>query len=133
MNCFFFRENYILNIATLWEGYPHSEMTFLFKFFYIIQLSYWLHCYPELYFQKVKKEEIPHRVQLASANLVFVTLAYITNFTRVGLCLIVLHYISEAFFHVARLIDFADKNENGGQGKDNNYFLIIRAMTLNYF
>lgn len=114
--CFHFRENYILNIATLWEGYPHAEMTFLFKFFYIIQLSYWLHCYPELYFQKVKKEEIPHRVQLATANLIFITLAYVTNFTRVGLCLIVLHYFSEAIFHAARLLDFADKNETGSQG-----------------
>merc|ERR1711874_580373 len=32
------REN-ILNVASLWEGYPHNNMTFLFKFFFIIQIS----------------------------------------------------------------------------------------------
>ena len=46
------REN-LLSVASLWEGYPHASMSFLFKFFFIIQLSYWLHVFPELYFQKV--------------------------------------------------------------------------------
>ena len=46
------REN-LLSVASLWEGYPHASMSFLFKFFFIIQLSYWLHIFPELYFQKV--------------------------------------------------------------------------------
>ena len=42
-----------MSVASLWEGYPHASMSFLFKFFFIIQLSYWLHIFPELYFQKV--------------------------------------------------------------------------------
>ena len=46
------REN-LFNIRLLWEGYPHVYMTFIFKFFYIVQIAYWLHVYPELYFQKV--------------------------------------------------------------------------------
>ena len=46
------REN-LVSVASLWEGYPHASMSFLFKFFFIIQLSYWLHIFPELYFQKV--------------------------------------------------------------------------------
>ena len=46
------REN-LFSIRQLWEGYPHSQMTFMFKFFFIVQLAYWLHIFPELYFQKV--------------------------------------------------------------------------------
>merc|ERR1712117_791115 len=38
------REN-LLSVASLWEGYPHASMSFLFKFFFIIQLSYWLHIF----------------------------------------------------------------------------------------
>ncbi len=55
------REN-LLNITTLWEGYPHVYMTFMFKFFYIVQIAYWLHVYPELYFQKVKREDMGPRI-----------------------------------------------------------------------
>ena len=123
---FFFRENYLFNIASLWEGYPHAEMTFSFKFFYIIQLSYWLHCYAELYFEKVKKEDIPHKVKQSSSYLSFIFLAYLFNFTRVGLCLVVLHYISEAIFHGARLLDFTSKNENGSQGELLLYFNLCK-------
>nr|BAN20942.1 translocation associated membrane protein [Riptortus pedestris] len=107
------KENLLFNISSLWEGYPHSEMLFMFKFFFIIQLAYWFHVFPELYFQKVKKEEMPERICYASVAIVFIAAAYLLNFTRVGICLLVLHYLSECFYHVARLIDFVDKEERG--------------------
>lgn len=109
------KENLIFNISSLWEGYPHSEMVFMFKFFFIIQLSYWLHTFPELYFQKIKKEEMPERIAYASVAIVFIAAAYLLNFNRVGICLLVLHYLSEAFYHIARLIDFVDKEERGSK------------------
>lgn len=56
------REGYLLSITKLWSDYPHQEMTYLFKFYFIIQISYWLHCFPELYFQKVKKDEMSARI-----------------------------------------------------------------------
>ncbi|KAG1666743.1 Translocating chain-associated membrane protein 1-like 1 [Nymphon striatum] len=104
-----FKENYLMDISQLWEGYPHVEMTFMFKFFYIVQLAYWLHCLPELYFQKIKKEEMGPRILYAVLYFVFLSLAYILNFTRVALCLTVLHCIVESIFHVSRLLHFADK------------------------
>merc|ERR1711997_1321009 len=78
------REN-ILNVASLWEGYPHNNMTFLFKFFFIIQISYWLHIFPELYFQKVKREEMPAKIQYA------------------------ILYLAEAVFHLCRLLAYTEK------------------------
>jgi len=104
------REGLLTNISALWKDYPVIHMTFLFKFFFIIQISYWLHLYPELYFQKIKREDMPARITYASIYLVAVTAAYVMNFTRLALCLLVLHYISEAVFHVARLLHFADKD-----------------------
>lgn len=105
-----FRDGLLFNISALWKDYPVVQMTFLFKFFFIIQISYWLHSYPELYFQKVKREDIPSRVTYATIYLVSISAAYILNFTRLTLCLLVLHYVSETLFHVARLLRFADKN-----------------------
>merc|ERR1711970_1093820 len=71
-----FREN-LFNVAALWEGYPHTSMTFLFKFFFIIQISYWLHIFPELYFQKTKKEDMPPKIQYATLYLAFIISAYV--------------------------------------------------------
>merc|ERR1711990_1048268 len=89
----------ILNVASLWEGFPHNNMTFLFKFF-IIQISYWLHIFPELYFQKVKKEEMPAKIQYAILYLTFIVASYVFRFTRLSLVLLVIHYLAEAVFHL---------------------------------
>merc|ERR1712098_494358 len=102
------REN-LLNVASIWETYPHNNMTFLLKFFFIIQISYWLHIFPELYFQKIKKEDMPPRIQYAVLYLAFIVSAYFLRFTRLALVLLVIHYISEAIFHVCRLLAYSEK------------------------
>merc|ERR1712223_1128893 len=102
------REN-ILNVASLWEGYPHNNMTFLFEFFFIIQISYWLHIFPELYFQKVKREEMPAKIQYAVLYLAFIGASYVLRFTRLSLVLLVIHYLAEAVFHLCRLLAYAEK------------------------
>merc|ERR1712236_123014 len=103
-----FREN-LFNVASLWDGYPHNNMTFLFKFFFIIQISYWLHIFPELYFQKTKKEDMAPKIQYATLYLIFITAAYIFRFTRLSLVLLVVHYLAEVVFHTCRILAYAEK------------------------
>lgn len=40
-----------------WAGYPeaHSVMEWSVKLFYILQIAYWIHVFPELYLTKTKK------------------------------------------------------------------------------
>eukprot|EP00095_Tigriopus_kingsejongensis_P011064 snap_masked-scaffold23_size669530-processed-gene-2.9 protein:Tk11064 transcript:snap_masked-scaffold23_size669530-processed-gene-2.9-mRNA-1 annotation:"translocating chain-associated membrane protein 1-like 1" len=106
----FFREN-LFSIRHFWEGYPHVYMSFTFKFYFIVQLAYWLHILPELYFQKVKREDMPARIQYAALYLVFIGGAYVFSYTRVALCLLVVQYLVEALFHACRLLSYADKTE----------------------
>jgi translocating chain-associated membrane protein 1 len=126
-----FRENYIFNISSLWECYPHNEMVFMLKLFYIVQLSYWLHCYPELYFQKAKREEMSARITYTTLGLVYILGAYLLNFSRVGICLLALHYTSEALFHAARLIDFVgeEKGSKAGYLVANAVFVFVRLAS----
>lgn len=105
------REAYISNINALWEDYPHAEVPFIVKFYFIIQIAYWLHCFPELYFQKIKKEEIPARVLYTSLYLTTIITAYLLNFTRVALCMLVLHYTVDFVFHFARSMHFGEKQK----------------------
>merc|ERR1711913_57715 len=102
------REN-LLSVSSIWEGYPHNNMTFLFKFFFIIQISYWLHIFPELYFQKVKREEMPAKIQYAILYLTFIVASYVFRFTRLSLVLLVIHYLAEAVFHLCRLLAYTEK------------------------
>lgn len=126
------QENYVVNISKLWQNYPHHEMTFMFKFFFIIQMCYWLHCYPELYFRKTKREEMGARIQYATLYLVFFSGAYLLNFTRVALCLAVVHYLVECVFHLSRLLYFADKTEAANLGFMvwNVLFVLVRLGSI---
>jgi len=102
------RDN-LLNVSALWDGYPHNNMTFLFKFFFIVQISYWLHIFPELYFQKTKREDMSSKIQYATLYLIFITAAYMFRFTRLSLVLLVVHYLAESVFHTCRILAYAEK------------------------
>ena len=47
----------LFSMSSAWKGYPDHPMSFLMKLYFIIQLAYYLHMLPELYFQRVKKED----------------------------------------------------------------------------
>uniref|UniRef100_A0A8C5F089 TLC domain-containing protein n=1 Tax=Gouania willdenowi TaxID=441366 RepID=A0A8C5F089_GOUWI len=72
-------EGYLLHPSSLWENYPHSHLRFQVKFFYLTQLAYWLHALPELYFQKVRKEEISRQLQYICLYLLHISAGENTN------------------------------------------------------
>lgn len=125
------RDGYLFSISRIWSEYPsrHLEMSYLLKFYFVIQMAYWLHQFPEVYFQKIKRDEAGPRFVYAALYLVFFTAAYVLksvflyidldsnkillffSFTRIAVCLSVLHYSAEALFHLSRLLYFANKSK----------------------
>ncbi|EDO27868.1 predicted protein, partial [Nematostella vectensis] len=53
-----------------------QKTPFMLKFYFILQISHWVHCLPELYFMKAKKDEIFPKVQLYIEYLLFIWAAY---------------------------------------------------------
>ena len=47
--------------------------------------------------------------------MIFKILSY--SFSRVGVLLLFLHYLSEGFYHMARLCDIMDKEEKNSKSK----------------
>nr|XP_033795616.1 translocating chain-associated membrane protein 2 isoform X2 [Geotrypetes seraphini] len=120
-------EGYLSNPRSLWENYPHIYLSFQVKFFYLCQLAYWLHALPELYFQK---EEIPRQLQYICLYLVHIAGAYVLNLTRLGLILLLLQYVAEFLFHVARLFYFTDENNQKLFNAWAGVFVVTRLFTL---
>ncbi|KAF0035802.1 hypothetical protein F2P81_011114 [Scophthalmus maximus] len=123
-------EEFAKNPTFLWEGYPHTHMVFQVKFFYICQIAYWLHALPELYFQKVRKEDIPRQLYYICLYVVHITGAYVLNLHRLGLVLLVPHYLVELLFHASRLFYFSDENKQKGFTLWALLFVIARLLTL---
>uniref|UniRef100_A0A8B9PPD0 TLC domain-containing protein n=1 Tax=Apteryx owenii TaxID=8824 RepID=A0A8B9PPD0_APTOW len=74
-------ENYISDPTSLWRDYPHTLVPFQMKFFYISQLAYWFHAFPELYFQKTKKEDIFRQIVYIGLYLFHIAGAYLLKFS----------------------------------------------------
>nr|XP_005304683.1 translocating chain-associated membrane protein 1-like isoform X6 [Chrysemys picta bellii]XP_042717061.1 translocating chain-associated membrane protein 1-like isoform X6 [Chrysemys picta bellii] len=107
-------EEFMTNPTLLWKDYPHSHMFFQVKFFYVCQIAYWLHALPELYFQKIRKEDIPRQLYYICLYIAHISGAYVLNLQRLGLILLVPHYLVELIFHASRLFYFSDENKQKG-------------------
>ncbi|XP_069786692.1 translocating chain-associated membrane protein 2 [Narcine bancroftii] len=123
-------EGYASSPSSLWEGYPHSRLSFQMKFFYLCQISYWVHMLPELYFQRVRKEEIPRQLLYIALYLLHITGAYLLNLTRLGLVLLLLQSVAELVFHSGRLLYFTNENNQRLFNLWAVVFVLTRLMTL---
>lgn len=92
-------------------GGPQEEMSYGIKLYFIVQMAYWLHCFPEFYLQRIRKEEISQRAFYVGLYLISFLGAYFFNITRITLVLVVLHYTAETTFHLARLLYFRQSND----------------------
>ncbi|NXL42314.1 TR1L1 protein, partial [Podilymbus podiceps] len=122
-------EEFITDPASLWKDYPRSRMLQV-KFFYICQIAYWLHALPELYFQKIEKEDIPRQLCYICLYIAHISGAYVLNFQHLGLILMVPHYLVELIFHALRLFHFSDENNQKGFTIWALLFIMVRLLTL---
>lgn len=127
-----YREKLIASVPSLWDGYPHMYMSFWFKFYFICQICYWLHCFPELYFQRVKKEEMPGRVTYYAIYLVCVLGAYLLHLNRLAMVLLVVHYFVESIYHASRLLYFFGKTKIAKFGflAWDVLFVLVRVLSV---
>ncbi|NXA29728.1 TR1L1 protein, partial [Ibidorhyncha struthersii] len=123
-------EEFMMNPTSLWKDYPHSHMLFQVKFFYICQIAYWLHALPELYFQKIQKEDIPRQLCCICLYIVHISGAYILNLQHLGLILMVPHYLVELIFHASCLFYFSDENKQKGFTIWALLFVMVHLLTL---
>lgn len=126
------REGYFAKFSLLWDDFPNHPMSFLHKLFFIVQLSYYLHMLPELYFQKIKKEDQQPKIIHAICGFSVIALAYFMNFQRIALVLLTLHYCSEVVSNAFQLVDIVDKDEKYSSLRlvNNAIFVLSRFATM---
>lgn len=105
------REGYFTNGELLWADYPEHPMIFLHKLYFIIQLAYYLHMLPEIYFQKVKGEEQSGKIVHAVLGFAFVAAGYFGGFHRLALVLLTLHYFGEFLSQLFVMVEIFDRDE----------------------
>uniref|UniRef100_A0A3Q2PR21 Zgc:113278 n=1 Tax=Fundulus heteroclitus TaxID=8078 RepID=A0A3Q2PR21_FUNHE len=77
-----------------------------------------------------KHEDIPRQLYYICLYVVHITGAYVLNLHRLGLVLLVPHYLVELLFHASRLFYFSDENKQKGFTLWALLFVIARLLTL---
>lgn len=126
------RENYLSQVSKLWDEFPNHPMGFLHKMFFIIQLAYYLHMLPELYFQKIKKEDQQPKIIHAIVGFSIIGVGYMLGLQRAAIVLLSLHYFSEFVSHAFLLADIFDRDEKFSRLRivNNLFFIITRFGTM---
>ncbi|KAL3312320.1 Translocating chain-associated membrane protein 2 [Cichlidogyrus casuarinus] len=104
-----YQDGMFKSISDLWEGYPHTPVSLWTKFFFVFQISYWAHNIPELYFQKVKKEDIVTRITPSIFFLIGISAAYSMNFIKIAILILLIQYSSDFVFYFTRATELALK------------------------
>uniref|UniRef100_A0A8C9PLT6 Translocating chain-associated membrane protein n=1 Tax=Spermophilus dauricus TaxID=99837 RepID=A0A8C9PLT6_SPEDA len=123
-------ENCLSDPTLLWRTHSHTMMTFQMKFFYISQLAYWFHGFPELYFQRIRKQDLPSQLIYIGLHLFHITGAYLLYLNHLGLLLLVLHYFVELISHLCDVFYFSDEKYQKGVSLWTIVFVLGRLTTL---
>lgn len=107
--CVLVAEGCLEEPARVWRAAAPGTMTFRVKFFYVVQLAYWFHAVPELYFQRTRKQDLPHRLIYIGLHLFHIAGAYLLYLNHLGLLLLMMHYSVELLTHACDLFYFGDE------------------------
>ena len=123
-------ENCLSDLTALWKAHTHNMMTFQMKFFYISQLAYWFHAFPELLFQRSRPQELSQQAVYVGLHLFHIAGAYLLYLNHLGLLLLMMHYFVEFLSHSCDLFYFSDEKFQKEFSLWAIVFILGRLVTL---
>ncbi|KAL5249645.1 hypothetical protein ACHWQZ_G018490 [Mnemiopsis leidyi] len=87
----FVQEDMVYNLTSIWEHTPADSMPMLIKFYWILIIAFVLHQYPEMYFMRVKNEDMPDKIIGYTAYLIPILGAYLTGLVYPATIILVIH------------------------------------------
>ncbi|CAG8670855.1 8398_t:CDS:2 [Funneliformis mosseae] len=74
---------YWFDTTYFWKGYPHIEMSGLFKWYYLVQLAFWIQQVFVINIEKRRKDFV-EMVAHHAITISLIYFSYLMNFTRIG-------------------------------------------------
>jgi len=107
----FYKEGILLTPGVIWERTPTDEMPMLIKFYWVLVMAFVTHQYPEMYFMRVKQEDMPNKIIGYTAYLVPIVGAYVTGLVYPATLILVIHCMSEVLKALSDVTESAGKQE----------------------
>jgi len=107
----FIQEDLVYNLSSIWEHTPADSMPMLMKFYWILIIAFIVHQYPEMYFMRVKDEEMPDKIIGYTAYLIPILGAYLTGLVYPATIILVIHCTTEVLKALSDVIECSGNGE----------------------
>ena len=93
--------------SEFYEGYPHTQNTWMFKFYYLFQAGFWTQQALILLLQLEKpRKDFYELVFHHIVTILLISLSYMFNFTRMGLAIYITMDISDFFLGFSKTLNY---------------------------
>ncbi|KAN0008864.1 hypothetical protein ACTFIU_009530 [Dictyostelium citrinum] len=103
------QENWsIFPTMNIWLGWPTQPFSTLFRTYYLIELSFYVHCTIALFFETRRKDfnqMLTHHV----ATFFLVGCSYWYRYHRIGIAILWIHNIADIFLYSAKALNYISK------------------------
>nr|CAG8574936.1 10515_t:CDS:2 [Entrophospora candida] len=113
-----------------WKGYPHVKMSYIFKWYYLVQFAFWVQQIFVLNIEKRRKdfsEMLAHH--MITVSLMFSS--YIFNFTRIGNAVLCIMDFADILLPLAKMLKYLKYNKSCDTIF--GFFMISWLITRHYF
>ena len=98
--------NWIGDPRDCWNNWPHHRISSLMNLYYQMELGCYLH---QLYWTEVVRSDALEMILHHIITIILIVTSYLTNFTRIGCSILVLHDFGDIFLEVAKCFNYMTK------------------------
>ncbi|RKP36242.1 TLC domain-containing protein [Dimargaris cristalligena] len=96
-----YHSDYWLDTRHFWIGYPHKQLSGLFKFYYLSQIGFWIQQIFVLHVEKRRRDYVEMFVHHILTNTLLIA-SYYTNFVRIGHAVLCIMDVADIFLCSAK-------------------------------
>lgn len=102
--------SWVLDTRLHWQGWPLQAVTTSISYYYQIELGAYIH---QLMWTEVSRSDSLEMVVHHLATILLIVGSYVTNFTRIGASILLLHDLSDVFLESAKVFNYISKARGG--------------------
>ena len=99
-------QEWIKETDKFWRGWPNHAMSDAIRLYYQVELGSYLH---QLMWTEVSRSDAMEMMLHHMTTILLIGLSYITNYTRVGVTIMLLHDTADVFLESAKVFNYSSK------------------------
>lgn len=101
----FIKEGIFSDLGSIWENTPVDSMPMFIKYYWIVVMGFVVHLFPEMYFMRVKQEDMPNKIIGYTAYLLPIVGAYLTGLVYPATIILVIHCAAEMLRAISDVLE----------------------------